>query len=45
MANITVLGTGFAALTAVRKLRAADPSMDITVVAPRPKLVSLPSLI
>lgn len=45
MTNVTVLGTGFAALTAVRKLRAADNRLEITVVAPQPKLVYLPSLI
>ncbi len=45
MSAVTVLGTGFAALTAVRKLRAADKQLDITVIAPQPKLVYLPSLI
>jgi len=45
MSDVTVLGTGFAALTAVRKLRAADRNLQISVVAPEPKLVYLPSLI
>lgn len=45
MPSVTILGTGFAALTAVRKLRAADKSLEITVVSPEPKLVYLPSLI
>lgn len=45
MTNVTVIGTGFAALTAVRKLRAADKMLDITVVAPEPSLIYLPSLI
>lgn len=45
MTSVTVLGTGFAALTAVRKLRAADKNLDITVVSPKPELVYLPSLI
>jgi sulfide:quinone oxidoreductase len=45
MTDVTVLGTGFAALTAVRKLRAADKQVKITVVAPQPNLVYLPSLI
>jgi len=45
MTKVTVLGTGFAALTAVRKLRAADSALDITVIAPEPTLVFLPSLI
>jgi sulfide:quinone oxidoreductase len=45
MANVTVLGSGFAALTAVRALRSADPALEITLVAPEPTLVYLPSLI
>ncbi len=45
MSKVTVLGTGFAALTAARKLRAADKAIEITVVAPEPQLVYLPSLI
>ena len=45
MTEITVLGTGFAALTAVRKLRTMDKSLEITVIAPKPELVYLPSLI
>ena len=45
MSKVTVLGTGFAALTAVRKLRGADKDLEITVVAPEPELVYLPSLI
>ena len=45
MTDVTVLGTGFAALTAVRKLRAADKQLEITVIAPQPNLVYLPSLI
>jgi len=45
MSEVTVLGTGFAALTAVRKLRAADKQLKISVVAPQPNLVYLPSLI
>ncbi|MEY8828884.1 NAD(P)/FAD-dependent oxidoreductase [Sedimentitalea sp. XS_ASV28] len=45
MTNVTILGTGFAALTAARKLRAADKMLEITVVAPEPRLVYLPSLI
>jgi len=45
MTSVTILGTGFAALTAARKLRAADKMLDITIVAPEPKLVYLPSLI
>jgi len=45
MKKVTVVGAGFAALTAVRKLRAADASMEITLVAPRPEMLYYPSLI
>ncbi|HFQ16077.1 MAG TPA: NAD(P)/FAD-dependent oxidoreductase [Rhodobacteraceae bacterium] len=45
MAKVTVLGAGFAALTAARKLRAGDKSLEITLIAPEPQLVYLPSLI
>lgn len=44
-ARITVVGTGFAALTAVERLRALDKQAEITVVGPRPEFVFLPSLI
>ena len=43
--RITVIGTGFAAMTAVRTLRAQDPSVAITVIGPKPEFVFLPSLI
>ncbi len=43
--NITILGTGFAALTAVRTLRKQDPNAHITVISPRKSLVYLPSII
>ncbi len=45
MSNITILGTGFAALTAVRTLRKQDPNVAITIVSPRKELVYLPSII
>ncbi len=45
MAKVVVIGAGFGALTAVRKLRAQDKNVEITVVAPRAELVYLPSLI
>lgn len=45
MTSVTILGSGFAALTAARKLRAADKSLEITLIAPKPELVFLPSLI
>lgn len=45
MSNISVIGSGFAALTAVRKLRALSPQATITLIAPRAELHYLPSLI
>ena len=45
MKRITVIGTGFAALTAVRTLRRATADMHITVVGPKPEFVFYPSLI
>ncbi len=45
MHQITVIGAGFAALTAARRLRQKDRSARITLVAPAPELVYLPSLI
>ncbi len=43
--RITVAGAGFAALTGVRELRKLLPGAEITLVAPRPEFVYLPSLI
>lgn len=43
--HIVVLGAGFAALTAVRTLRKADPDVRMTLVAPSPEFHYLPSLI
>lgn len=43
--KITILGAGFAGLTAVRKLRKALPDAEITLVAPRAEFFYLPSLI
>ena len=45
MKSITIVGSGFAALTTVRKLRAADPRLDITLVAPKPEFSYLPGTI
>ncbi|MBI4988992.1 MAG: FAD-dependent oxidoreductase [Rhodocyclales bacterium] len=45
MKRITVIGTGFAALSAARKLRQLDRQVGITVIGPRPELIFLPSLI
>lgn len=43
--RITILGAGFAALTAVRELRRLDRSVEITLIAPAPEFVYYPSLI
>lgn len=45
MNRITLVGAGFAALTAVQKLRAADPTAEITLVAPAPEFTYLPGTI
>lgn len=45
MKRITIIGTGFAALTAVRKLRAQDAEAEITVIGKKAEFVYLPSLI
>ncbi len=45
MSKITIIGAGFAALTAVRKLRAQDVSLEITLIAPRAELHYLPGII
>ncbi|HFD79911.1 MAG TPA: NAD(P)/FAD-dependent oxidoreductase [Gammaproteobacteria bacterium] len=45
MNRVTVVGAGFGALTAIRKLRAADSRLHIDVVAPRPEFVYLPGTI
>jgi sulfide:quinone oxidoreductase len=44
-ARITVAGAGFAAITGIRELRKALPHANLTLVAPRPEFVYLPSLI
>ena len=43
--HIVILGAGFAALTAVRQLRKRAPKARLTLVAPNPEFVYLPSLI
>jgi sulfide:quinone oxidoreductase len=43
--NISILGSGFAALTAARELRKRSPSARISLISPRPEFVYLPSLI
>ena len=45
MKQITIIGAGFAGLTAVRRLRALDRDAEITLINPRPEFVYLPSLI
>ncbi len=43
--NISILGTGFAALTAVKQTRKANPNAEITVIAPNESFDYYPSLI
>jgi sulfide:quinone oxidoreductase len=45
MPRVTIVGAGFGALTAVRKLRALDAKLHIDLVAPEPKFVYYPSTI
>ena len=45
MKKITVIGAGFAGLTAVRQLRRKDSDCEITLIDPRGELHYLPSLI
>ena len=45
MHSITVIGSGFAGLTAVRQLRKYDPQCAITLISPRAELHYLPALI
>ncbi|CAB5504501.1 NAD(P)/FAD-dependent oxidoreductase [Bathymodiolus thermophilus thioautotrophic gill symbiont] len=45
MKNITIIGSGFAGLTAVRMLRKKDKIAKITLISPKAELVYMPSLI
>ncbi|EGV30567.1 FAD-dependent pyridine nucleotide-disulfide oxidoreductase [Thiorhodococcus drewsii AZ1] len=45
MQRVTIVGAGFAGLTAVRALRQADPSIEITLVSRKPEFVYYPGLI
>ncbi|QKQ24311.1 FAD-dependent oxidoreductase [Candidatus Ruthia endofausta] len=45
MKKITIIGSGFAGLTAVRTLRKSDRHAQITLISPRAELVYMPSLI
>lgn len=44
-ARITVIGTGFGALSTVRELRKRDAQAEITVISPRAELHYLPGII
>ncbi|MDO6462411.1 FAD-dependent oxidoreductase [Granulosicoccaceae sp. 1_MG-2023] len=43
--RITIVGAGFGALTAIRRIRKADKDVAITVIAPKAEFVYYPSLI
>lgn len=45
MNKVTVVGAGFGALTAIRKLRSLDRNLQIDVVAPKPEFVYFPGTI
>jgi sulfide:quinone oxidoreductase len=45
MPRVTIVGAGFAALTAIQALREAAVKSDITVVSPRPEFIYYPGLI
>jgi sulfide:quinone oxidoreductase len=45
MANITIIGSGFAGLTAAKALRKQLPEAEISLVSPRAELMYAPSLI
>ncbi len=45
MKRITIIGAGFAGLTAVKKCRKLDKNCEITLISPRAELHYLPSLI
>lgn len=45
MDRVTIIGAGFAALTAVRTLRKQRRDLQITLVSPKPEFVYLPSTI
>ncbi|MEB8430989.1 FAD-dependent oxidoreductase [Cocleimonas sp. KMM 6892] len=43
--EITIIGAGFAALTAIREIRKSDQDIKITLIAPKAEFIFLPSLI
>jgi len=45
MKKITIIGAGFAALTAIRKLRKIDQSVEITLISPKAEFHYLPGMI
>ena len=45
MTDITIIGSGFAGLTAAKQLRKQLPEADISLISPRPELMYAPSLI
>lgn len=45
MRRVTIIGAGFAALTAIRTLRSKDKAIHLTVIAPKPEFLFYPSLI
>ncbi|HXK55348.1 MAG: NAD(P)/FAD-dependent oxidoreductase [Gammaproteobacteria bacterium] len=45
MKRVTIVGAGFAALSSIKKLRAANPQLEITLVAPSPEFVYFPGTI
>jgi len=45
MSHISIIGSGFAALTAVKTLRAQRPHVKITLISPTAEMVYYPSLI
>ncbi len=43
--KITIIGAGFAALTAIKEIRKRDKHIGITLIAPKAEFIYLPSLI
>ncbi len=43
--KITIIGAGFAALTAIREIRKSDKTINITLIAPKAEFIYYPSLI
>lgn len=45
MKKITIIGAGFAGLSAVKTIRKHDKQVQLTLISPKPELVYLPNLI